>query len=364
MFLSLFLVSGMMLGTILVLLPLSGLTRAKTLPQQMVEIPQIVAPILSSLHTLPQAEDAEPGIHDVSVLFLGDMMFDRTVATRMKKAGSSSYPFENIGGFRSGTFGRVDLLVGNLEGPLTAKKAAPVKSIDFSFDPYIAKVLKDQGFDAVSQANNHTLDQGRGGAEESRKTLLENGIGVFGDQVRDDAANSLTVLQANGKKIALVGFNITDNLLDKAAARASIDQALVQADRTIVVIHWGSEYKAKPNPDQVALAHWFIDLGVDAVIGGHPHWMQGVESYQGKPIVYSLGNLIFDQDWSEETNYGLAVTLNLKESGTSLDFFPIQIVKSQPNVLQGSARQQRLDRLAEISDPALAEGIKKGELSF
>lgn len=357
-------VSGLMLGTVLMLLPLAGFTRANALPQQMTEIPQIIEPVMSFIHSLPQAEEAEYGAHDVSLLFVGDMMFDRTVAARMKKAGSSYYPFEKIGDFKAGGFGHVDLLVGNLEGPVTGKKAAPVKEIDFGFDPFMAKVLADEGFDAVSQANNHTLDQGRGGAEESRKILTDNGLAVFGDQTRDDAANSLGIIQANGRKVALVGFNITDNALDKDAARASIDRALIQADRTVVFIHWGNEYKAKPSPDQVALAHWFIGLGVDAVIGGHPHWMQGIESYGGKPIVYSLGNFIFDQDWSAETGYGLAVTLIFKDRQTALNLFPVQIDKSQPEILTGSSRQGRLDRLAEISDPGLSQSIKQGELVF
>ncbi len=362
--LALFMVSGLMLGTVLMLLPLVGFTRADTLPRQMAEIPQVVTPVLTFFHTLPQAAEAERGIHDVSLLFVGDMMFDRTVATRMKNAGSSYYPFGKISGFRDGTFGHVDLLVGNLEGPVTGKKAAPLKSIDFSFDPFMAKVLKDEGFDAVSQANNHTLDQGRNGADESRKTLQENGLSVFGDEVRDDAEDSLTILQANGRKIALVGFNITDNALDKDAARASIDQALIKADKTVVFIHWGNEYKDKPNADQIALAHWFIDLGADAVIGGHPHWMQGIESYDGKPIVYSLGNFIFDQDWSEETGYGLSVVLNFGDKRSSLDLYPIHIEASQPTVLTGAVRDVRLEKLAQISDAALQDGIKSGTLEF
>jgi poly-gamma-glutamate synthesis protein (capsule biosynthesis protein) len=125
-------------------------------------------------------------------------------------------------------------------------------------------------------------------------------------------------------------------------------------------MHWGAEYQAKPNKTQTDLAHWFIDQGVDAIIGSHPHWMESVEVYRNRPIAYSLGNFIFDQDWSAETNLGLAAGLVLNEQGSELHLFPIQITKSQPRLLTGTDRQTRLDYLASISDPSLSSQIKQG----
>ena len=299
----------------------------------------------------------------VSLLFLGDMMFDRNVASRSNKIGSLAYPFAKISGKEDRFFMGQDFVIGNLEGPVTDQRRAPDKGeVDFMFNPMIADMLKNVGLDAVSQANNHTLDQGRLGAEQSRQYLDEAGLVAFGDQVNDDTESSLSILESRGKKVAILGFNITDNALNKQDALTALDQAKKRSDFQVVFIHWGAEYQAKPNQSQIDLAHWFIDNGVDAVIGAHPHWMQSVEVYNNTPIVYSLGNFIFDQDWSVETNKGLTVGLVFSEQGSEVYLMPIQITKSQPAILIGAERQDRLKRLAEISDKNLETQILDGVL--
>jgi poly-gamma-glutamate synthesis protein (capsule biosynthesis protein) len=301
----------------------------------------------------------------ISLLFLGDMMFDRTVATRSKKAGSLEYPFKKILGQENRFFRGQDLIIGNLEGPVTDKRLPPDKgNVDFMFDPKILSVLKKVGINAVSQANNHTYDQGVAAAESSRQKISQASIGVFGDQVKDDEAHALTFLESRGRKIALLGFNVTDNELDQDLALTDIKEANQKADYTIVYIHWGNEYQSKPNKTQIDLSHWLVDQGVDAVIGGHPHWMQSVEVYRGKPIAYSLGNFIFDQDWSTETRFGLAVGLVLDKEGSELNLFPIRIDQSQPIFLTGQDRQTRLDLLASVSDKSLSSQIKSGVIAI
>lgn len=310
----------------------------------------------------------EPDIsidNDVKILFVGDIMLDRFVAERSRRAGTQKYPFLRIAGSETNFFDQYDLTVANLEGPVTAKRAAPNKGdVDFMFDPAIAPLLKEVGIDAVSQANNHTLDQGRSGADESRKLLAEAGLAVFGDQVIDSADSALTITDIKGTKVALLGFNITDNPLDKTEAEAALKSAYEQARYVIVYMHWGAEYQSTPNMTQIELAHWFIDQGVDAVIGAHPHWMQSVEVYNNRPIIYSLGNFIFDQDWSTETNYGLIAGLNISSDITEVQLFPIQLKASQPYILEGDDRQTRLDRLANISHESLKEQIKTGVITI
>ncbi|MFA6099379.1 MAG: AmmeMemoRadiSam system protein B [Patescibacteria group bacterium] len=298
---------------------------------------------------------------DVTLLFLGDMMFDRNVATRSKTAGSLDYPFKKILGQENRFFRGQDLIVGNLEGPVTDKRLPPNKgNVDFMFDPKILVTFKKVGISAVSQANNHTYDQGGAAAESSRQKISQVGISVFGDQVKDDEAHALTIVESRGRKIALLGFNTTDNPLDKELAAQDIKSARQKADYTIVFMHWGNEYQAKPNKTQTDLAHWLVEQGVDAVMGGHPHWMQSVEIYHGKPIAYSLGNFIFDQDWSTETKLGLVVGLDLSKQGSGLYLYPVRIDKSQPILLTGKERQTRLDYLASVSDKSLSSQIKQG----
>ncbi len=301
----------------------------------------------------------------LTLMFFGDIMLDRNVSARSKKSGDLAYPFAKIKGAENRFMYGQDAIIANLEGPVTSRRSAPDKGeVDFMFDPAIAPMLKTIGITAVSQANNHTLDQGRAGADESRKLLTEAGVITFGDQVKDDATSSLAIIESRGQKVALLGFNNTDNPLNKADAETAIKTAYEQARYVVVYMHWGNEYQSNPSMAQVELAHWFVDLGVDAVIGGHPHWMQSVEVYKNRPIVYSLGNFIFDQDWSVETNYGLLAGLVLSPDGTEVHLFPIQIKQSQPHLLTGTDRQTRLDRLANISDSNLSDQIKSGILSI
>ncbi|MCK9212575.1 MAG: CapA family protein [Ignavibacteriaceae bacterium] len=299
----------------------------------------------------------------ITLFFVGDMMFDRTVKTRTQKAKDANYPFLKIGNLKNNALGAFDLVVGNLEGSISTRRA-PVKSIDFAFGTEIIPVLKKAGFAAVSQANNHALDQGRQGAQDSRAVLEKAGLKVFGDQVRDDPSSALAFIDVKGKKIAFIGFNVTDNPLDKEEALNALALARDTADFIIVMPHWGQEYKEKPDAAQTGLAHWLIENGADAVVGSHPHWMESVEVYRGKPVVYSLGNFIFDQDWSRETGLGLALGLKVADKNIRLDFYPIKITASQPQFLSGSEKAARLERLAGISASSLSNQLRSGRLEL
>jgi poly-gamma-glutamate synthesis protein (capsule biosynthesis protein) len=359
---------GLALGVLVIAYPYSGMSS-----QQTVNITAVVPDLGQGCAggcvqvfggNLPQAQDVLGRRQPVAILFVGDVMLDRTVATRIKRAKDWSYPFTQVGSLKAGPFGVYDLAVGNLEGPVTPNRLPPVKSIDFAFDPQVIPALQAAGFDAVSQANNHALDQGHAGFGESYRRLYEAGLNPFGHETRDDADSALVVLERRGRKIALLGFNTTSNPLDRKLAGEALRQAREQADFVIPVVHWGNEYQSRPHKTQVDLAHWLIDQGADAVVGGHPHWMQSVESYRGRPIAYSLGNFVFDQDWSSETKLGLAIGLILADGRSELKLMPVKIDKSQPSILEGKDREARLGRLADISDKALSAGILEGYLKF
>lgn len=294
------------------------------------------------------------------LVFVGDIMLDRNVADRTRLSGNPNYPFLKL---PSGWFDSFDYAVGNLEGPVTDLRRAPEKSIDFLFDPSVIPVLKAQGLDAFSQANNHALDQGAIGYEDSVRRLSDAGFLVFGHQVSDGAL-SLATTTVRGIKIAFVGYNTTDNAIDKTEAGPIIQQAARDADVVIAVMHWGAEYKDRPQAGTITDAHWLIDQGADAVIGGHPHWAQGFSSYKGKPIAWSLGNFIFDQDFSTQTRQGLAVALTIKSGRITLEPMPIQINQSQPSLVEGDDLAKRLQGLANISDENLRDQIRAGKMEF
>jgi poly-gamma-glutamate synthesis protein (capsule biosynthesis protein) len=293
-----------------------------------------------------------------SILFVGDIMLDRKVAARSR--GNLDYPFEKL---PSSWFETFDFAVGNLEGPVTDRRRSPEKSIDFFFPPTVVPTLQETGIDAFSQANNHALDQGREGYDDSVARLRKAGFLVFGDQIRD-GEEALAIQTIRGQRVAFLGFNTTDNALDKTEAAAVIKQAKSKADRLVAFTHWGTEYRHAPDASSVEDAHWLIDQGVDAVIGGHPHWEQGISVYKGKPIVFSLGNFIFDQDFSQETQQGLAVSLTMRDKETVMRLYPIEIIKSQPRVVEGEERARRLRALTSYSDPLLKDQIETGKVSF
>lgn len=298
---------------------------------------------------------------DLTMLVVGDIMLDRTVATRTTRSGDRSYPFRKL---PTNWLSGFDVTIGNLEGPLTPTRRPPEKSIDFQFDPVWSSILKEQGFDAFSQANNHALDQGALGYADSVRRLREAGFTVFGHQV-DDGLIALATTTVKGERLAFLGWNTTDNPINFTQAEEAIYRAKLQSDLVIAFLHWGQEYRDRPESDTVALAHWLIDHGVDVVIGGHPHWVQGISSYKGKPIVWSLGNFVFDQDWSKETQQGLTVALRVTDMEIGIQPFPVSIKLSQPALEEGEVLSARLNALARISDPEFREPIQTGkELVF
>ncbi len=294
------------------------------------------------------------------VLFVGDIMLDRNVARRSQEAHDLAYPFKKL---PADWFNSFDYSVANLEGPVTDQRRPPDKTIDFQFDPAVIPVLKNEGIKAFSQANNHSLDQGSIGSADSHRRLQDAGFLVFGHEVEDgDVALATTTV--NGAHFAFLGFNTTDNPLDEASALAVLGEARAQADHVIVFMHWGLEYHDRPEPEQRDRAHWFIDHGADAVIGSHPHWVQGIESYKNHPIVYSLGNFIFDQDFSTETRQGLAVALTFRSSEIDVQPIPVQIDLSQPEIVSGAEKTKRLESLADISEADLKDQILGGTVAF
>lgn len=312
----------------------------------------IIPPVVTS--TIPVASK------ESSVLFVGDVMLDRKVSLLSKKAKDLGYPFRQL---PEGWFNQADFTVANLEGVLTSKRLPPEKSIDFQFDPAALPFLQETGIDAFSQANNHTLDQGRVGADDARARLRAGGFLVFGDQVHDDDV-ALATTTIRGETFAFLGFNTTDNPLDKIAAAAVLEKAHQEAQHVLVFMHWGTEYVDHAPTAVVDESHWLIDHGADVVIGGHPHWVQGIYTYKGKPIVYSLGNFVFDQDFSQKTQEGLAIKLLFEKNGVNIQPIPIKIVKSQPSVVEGEEKTKRLLELSEISQTDLREQIKKGDVTI
>ncbi len=285
-----------------------------------------------------------------TIQFFGDIMLDRNVAKAFGSEGLD-YLFAKLKGQENRFFKGMDFLIANLEGPFAPTRVPTTKTIAFRFDPKLADQIKDYGFTAVSLANNHTLDMGWANVDFTHETLNKAGIGYFGDELREGPEYTwFSKLPSSDEQIAFIGINTTDHPMDTAKISAAIKDAKAKARYIIVMMHWGVEYQRISRQQERDLAHSFIDQGVSAVIGAHPHVIEESEIYKGKPIFYSLGNFIFDQYFSEETQEGLSVGLVLQDGVVKKAYaFPMFGVKSQVQLMNGARRDNFLNWLNENS---------------
>lgn len=228
-----------------------------------------------------------------------------------------------------------DISITNLESPLiengkpSAKTGpnlkAPVKSIE---------ALKFAGINMVTLANNHMMDFGQEGLFSTIKACEENQIVHIGAGVNLEDAKRIQYFERKDKKIAFinccenecsttVGDEPGCNPLSEVGLFYQINEAKSNSDYVILIIHGGHETFEYPSLRMKKLYRWFVDLGVDAVVGHHTHCFSGFEIYKEKPIVYSLGNFIFDGDKRKSSwNIGAAAIVSIQESNVGLVLVP------------------------------------------
>ncbi len=294
------------------------------------------------------------------LVFFGDMMLGRHVRVLMDANKSLDYPFAKLD---HAYLQSNDLLIANLEGPIAEKAIATSKSIAFRFLPDIAPLLQRHYFDALSQANNHAFDMGKQGFADTTKYLQNNNIVPFGN-ARELSDLSVAKFDLNGQKVALLGLNHTDFKLDKPAVIAKIKSLGEEGYQVFPYIHWGIEYQHTPTTEQIELAHSFVDAGAKAVIGMHPHVVESIEIYNNAPIFYSLGNTVFDQYFSPDTQEGLTLAMELSPQKMTILLLPISIRQSQPELMNPDQRTAFLQKLAGWwrYDQEIKDQIEKGKI--
>lgn len=260
---------------------------------------------------------------EISFLFLGDIMFDRYIRQAAEKK-SYEYILEDV----KPLLWEQDLVVANLEGPVTDNQSVSKGTVPgdrrhmiFTFDPVVANLLSDHNIRLVNIGNNHILNFGDDGLEQTKKYLSDAGIDYIGDP--ENPENYL-VKNIGGWKMALVSYNYAEK--DGADnSLKNIKRAAEQSDKVIVYAHWGTEYSSRASQNQKDLARRFIDQGAGLVIGSHPHVIQESEEYGGKKIYYSLGNFIFDQYFDPKAMKGLAVRIIVNPESGDLEYEEYEI---------------------------------------
>lgn len=259
------------------------------------------------------------------LIFTGDIMLDDTPG---KIIADGRDPFAAV----AELLRDADFRIGNLECPI-ATVGQPMESKIYSFraHPRVLPML-ERHIDAVSVANNHTGDYGKAAFMETLEQLDSRGILHFGGGPNATSAHKPLWIERKGLRIAVLGYNEFKPRSFEAGAMSpgiawSEDSHVVSdiraarkagADIVIPFMHWGWERETTPSERQTKLARKMIDAGADIVVGSHPHVVQGAEIYKGKPIIYSLGNFVFDSFTTPVTRLGWTLHLTVDPLGVAV----------------------------------------------
>jgi poly-gamma-glutamate synthesis protein (capsule biosynthesis protein) len=325
-----------------------------------------VTPSDTSVPTVPATTSAtvppsQP--ETLRVIAVGDIMLDGTSRPVFAQHGYD----HAFAGVRH-LFAGAQVVFGNLEGPLTGRgQAEQDKTYVFRSPPQpVGEALHRAGFNVVSLANNHTLDYGVDGLTDTMAALDAAGIAYTGAGNNLAEARRPVYLEAAGRRVAILAYSVTlpENFYagpsrpgtafaHEAHVRADIHAARRQADIVLVSFHWGQEGKTRLRDYQVQLGRAAIDAGAAAVLGHHPHILQGIERYKDGVILYSLGNFTFGS-YSKQAQVSAIAELVFDGSRLSaLRMHPINVnnfeVEFQPKPLAGPAAERVVNELIGLS---------------
>jgi poly-gamma-glutamate synthesis protein (capsule biosynthesis protein) len=250
-----------------------------------------------------------------------------------------------------------DLAVVNHEGPAPNRARYHPHGLVFAFDPSLHEGLADVGIDLVSLANNHIRNAGSTGVVQTIRNLRRAGIGSVGAAADAIRARRPACLDVQGQRVCLLAYDAINTGVHAAtpgrpgAARLQIDQVRDDirharaggADVVIVMPHWGREYVTSVTAEQRRWARSMIRAGADAVLGAHSHVTGPIERIDGRPVLYSLGNLLFDLPRFEETEEGVLAELTFEGARLAqLELHPTVIVDRSRVMLLDPARDGRV----------------------
>lgn len=262
-------------------------------------------------------------IDSVRILFTGDMMYDRYIR-KVSSVKGQDYILSCI----SPLLQSVDMVVGNLEGPITTNTSVSLGSVvgspnnyQFTFATSTAELLKRHNFQIVNIGNNHIGNFGLEGVSSTKEYLKRAGVGYFGGLKGSDSVYRTTI---QGVLISFVSYNQFGGDSVDTITRVIAEEKKT-GNTVVVYTHWGEEY-IDATPQIKRFAHLFVDSGADLIIGSHPHVVQSHEVYKSVPIYYSLGNFVFDQYFSADVKNGLTLLVSLTKQGEiQIEEIPVEI---------------------------------------
>jgi poly-gamma-glutamate capsule biosynthesis protein CapA/YwtB (metallophosphatase superfamily) len=256
----------------------------------------------------------------IRLALLGDVMLGRGVAAKLNELQNN--PLALL----ADDLQAADLAFANLESPLTARSLLDPRGYDLRAEPVRAFDLAASGLDVLSLANNHSLDSGPAGQEDTRQALAQAGLKGLAS---GDPPLRLVV---DGIPISVLAYEDVTRPLDPQAIEAAIRLEKKQGAVVIVSLHWGAEFRPAPEPSQKELAQALAQAGADLIWGHHPHvlqpvaWIPRLEPAPPALVVYSLGNALFDQEAPPDARWGAMLLVEIDATGViSLEARPFTI---------------------------------------
>lgn len=265
----------------------------------------------------------------------------------------SAYFFQNV----KDVFKKDDLTIINMEGTLTDLTTRKDKQFAFKGDPEYVKVLTNGSVEAANMANNHTYDYGEDSFKDTVNILEKNKIRTFGD-------DETVIIPVKGVNVGIFGIYELDDHEERIPQVKSDIAKLKKdgADIIVAVFHWGNELERVPDDNQVKLAHLAIDEGADVVVGHHPHVLQGIDTYKGKTIAYSLGNFCFGGNYHPTEmdtmifQQKFMLDTSKKITDSEINVIPCSVSSEsdcnnyQPTILEGDEAKRVRELIQERSD--------------
>lgn len=304
-----------------------------------------------------QAQDAVPV--QITVSAAGDCTLGTDVNFDQSKSFNAyynehgaAYFLENV----KSVFSADDLTIVNMEGTLTESSDRQDKTFAFKGEPGYTAVLTDGSVEAANLANNHSKDYGADSYTDTIRYMEDAGITTFG-------YDRTALMEIKGVKIGLTGiYELAEGMGCEDLLIKNIDALEEQGAQIIIVsFHWGTEKENYPDDIQKSLAHSAIDHGADLVLGHHPHVLQGIEKYNGKNIVYSLGNFCFggNSNPSDKDTMIFQQTFTIQNGVIAEDdvtnIIPCSLSSVsdrndyQPTPLEGSEKDRVMDKIQKFS---------------
>lgn len=278
----------------------------------------------------------------LSIVLTGDILLDRGVRKAINEHGVDHLFTDGI----DSIFREAQVVVGNLECPATKIESPVQKLFIFRAEPEWLSALRNHGITHLNLANNHSIDQGRKGLTDTKQNIETAGIVPIGAGDNMAEASEPILLASKPRNVWLlpslrlalenyaylpdkpcVSQEPMDSLLNRVHRLRQTDSTAV----IIVSLHWGGEHTLQPVSRQRWDARQLIHAGADALVCHHTHTLQTIEEFHGKPIYYSIGNFIFDQQKPINTK-ACIVRLKVSADNVKTETIPIEIRECKPSL--------------------------------